>query len=98
LVERQDLEALLLDVHLHLVDLRVLRDDLVGADRVPFQDGCHGLLDALLDPSGEPGEHLLELVDLPHEMERHTHPSQVVRPAGRGLPASPAARIIRTGP
>ncbi len=71
LVQGQHLQALLLDLHLHLVDLVVGIDDALSDPGVDVFDGpgCH--LNALLDQRTEGEDALLDGVQLPAKMFGH---------------------------
>ena len=73
LVEREDLEALLLDLHLQLVDCEVADHDALGLLRVALLDGLEREVQALLD-HGAQAEHLaLQLVELALQVCRRSH-------------------------
>ena len=68
LVQRQQLEALLLDLDLDLVDLHVGGDHLARLRHVARLDRLHGEAQVLLDQRAESEDLALELLDLALQM------------------------------
>ena len=91
LVEGEDLEALLLDVDLHLVDAGVGFDDLIGHPDVGGFHRRDGLVDVLLDERAQSEDLALELFDFFFEVASHASPFQGRPPPQAATTAGPGS-------
>ncbi len=80
LVEREDLEALLLYVDLVLVDERVGRDDATGLGGVALLDGLEGEPEVLFHQGAEPEDLAFESVRLSLQVSHGVLAAQTSRP------------------
>ncbi len=70
-MEREDLEALLLDTNLELVDGLIAFDDLAGEARVAASQGLHAFLGGFLDSLAEVEDFALQVFEVSIEMNGH---------------------------